>query len=54
MRERLEKDELDLEVYTRIKRAEQRFNGQFVTKAAKKDVMGDLNFAYYLQKGSVR
>ena len=48
MREKLEKDELDLEVYTRIKRAEQRFNGQFFTKAAKKDAMGDLNFAYYL------
>ena len=48
MREKLEKDELDLEVYTRIKRAEQRFNGQFFTKAAKKEAMGDLNFAYYL------
>ena len=48
MREKLEKDELDLEVYTRIKRAEQRFNGQFFTKAAKKNAMGDLNFAYYL------
>ena len=51
MREKLEKDELDLEVYTRIKRAEQRFNGQFFTKAAKKEAMRDLNHAYYLLRG---
>ncbi len=42
----LNRDELELEVYTRIKRAEQIFNGQFFTKAAKKEAMDNLNSAY--------
>ena len=51
MREKMKKDELDLEVYTNIKMAEKRFNGQFFTKAAKKEAMRDLNHAYYLLRG---